>query len=300
MTDIATVDATPTGAPQTTPADQKPDVDPKVTAFINSWIERIKAAKTAPKTKKAFDRMDTCMQLAKDGAEKAWIESGSNYVVPILNRLTNQSVAQLYAKNPKAYAKRKQRRMFTVWDGKMQSLQEAKMALQASAAMPPQVDPYTGVLMPPQLDPNAMAVIADAEKVKQYDALMDGMADTLTILHNHYIQDPAAQYKQQFKALVRRTKVCGVGYVKLGYQRIMENNPEAMEGLADATTRLGTIERLIAEAARDELDEESAEMEQLRTLIADLETQQDLIVQEGQRIRSRARKRSSSTRRAFS
>lgn len=285
MTDIAAVDGTPTGAPQTTgtdaAADNKPEVDPKVTAFINSWVDRIKAAKKTKKTENAFKRMDECMQLAKDGAEKTWMEGGKNYVVPILNRLTNQSVAQLYAKNPKAYAKRKMRRMFTVWDGKLASLQEAKMMLQASAAMPPQIDPMTGQEIPPQLDPNAMAIIADAEKVKEYDRMMDGVADTLTILHNHFLQDPAAQYKQQFKAAVRRTKVCSVSYAKLSYQRILEHNADASAKLNDATEKLAVMKRLIAEAARDELPEESAEMEQLRTLIDDLGQQTTLLVQEG-------------------
>ena len=48
-----------------------------------------------------------------------------NYVVPITNRLVNQAVATLYAKNPTAVAERKQKLMYQLWDGDQQSLQAA-------------------------------------------------------------------------------------------------------------------------------------------------------------------------------
>ena len=282
-------DAEQTGSTSAVPAssesaDQK-EVDPGVTAFVDKWCERIKAAKGNKRTKAAFERMDECMQLAKDGATKEWVESGKNYTVPILNRLTNQSVAQLYAKNPEALAKRKKRRMFTVWDGTMTSLNEAMQAQHAAqqSAQMAQTAAAAGMPAPPPqpLDPNLAMVIADAEKVKQYNTMMDGVADTLTILHNYFIQDPAAQYKQQFKGLVRRTKVCGVGYVKLGFQRILEPNPDVTVKLADATERLETMRQLMAQASRDQLPEDSADEEQLKTLIGQLQNEAQLVVQEG-------------------
>lgn len=271
MADDAVVTGAPTGAPQTTgtTTTDKPEVDTKITAFINSWVERIKSVKGATRTKLAFERMDKCMQLAKDGADKDWVQGDKNYVVPLLNRLTNQAVAQLYAKNPTAEAKRKKRRMATVWDGTLSSLNEAKQAMMNSSQM----------MQPP--DPNMAAILQDAEVVKQYDIMMDGVADTLTILHNYFIQDPAAQYKQQFKALVRRTKVCGVGYVKLSYQRILEVNPDVMVKLNDATEQLATMRQLMASASRDELPEDSVGEEQLKTLIDQLQQEPELIVQEG-------------------
>lgn len=285
MTDIAEVDSAPTGATDSAPTD-KPPVDEKVSAFVNQWVERIKAAKKAKKTEAAFLRMDQCMQFAKDGAEKEWVDSGKNYVVPILNRLTNQSVAQLYAKNPKAQAKRKKRRMFTVWDGTVTQLNEARQMQQQvqqqtvmwtqSAQMGMPVTPQ-----PPMMDPMMAAIIADAEKVKAYDTLMDGVADTMTILHNYFIQDPAAQYKQQFKAAVRRTKVCSVAYAKVGFQRLLEPSPDVTVKLADATEKLATMRQLMATASRDELPEGSANEEQLNTLISDLQAEPELIVQEG-------------------
>lgn len=244
----------------------KPATDPAVEARVKQWTKRIKTAREHWH-KTAFKRMKTCMQLAKDGADKAWVDN-DQYVVPIINRHINQAVSQLYAKNPKSYTQRKQRRMFTVWDGELASLQEAAMLLQQSAA--------TG--MP---DQNAMAVLQDALAVKQYNIMMNGLADTLTLLHNHYFTDKTAQYKQQFKSLVRRTKVCGVGYVKLGFQRILESDPEVAVHIQNTTTQIETLQRLMEEATREDIDADSAELHELTTMLHDLQSQEMLIVQEG-------------------
>lgn len=279
--------APPTDTAATPEKREVPEAEKK---FVQQWCSRIKAAKEH--YKKTFERMDTCMQLAKDGADKEWLKKDDRYVVPIVNRLTNQSVSQLYAKNPKALAKRAQRRMFTVWDGTLASLKEAADAIQhAAQTMAPQTDPMTGapaidgmgqpVLAPTPPDPNMVAIMEDAQKVKQYDIMVDGIADTLTILHNHFMKDQSAQYKQQFKALVRRTKVCSVGYVKLGFQRILEKDPDVLTQLDTATQQHATLRALMEDASRDQLDSDSAEAEQLRTLIEDLQANSTMIVQEG-------------------
>ena len=203
----------------------------------------------------------------------------------MLNKLTNQAVAQLYARNLKAVTRRNKRRMFTVWDGTMNTLNQAMQSVQASqhAAMVSQQLAMQGMPAPPPQppDPNALAVIQDAQQVKAYDTLIDGIGDTLTILHNYFIQDPAAQYKQQFKALVRRTKVCGVGYVKLGYQRIMEEDPDVRVKLDEATEQLSTLRQIMQELSDGDVPDDSADVEQLRTLMANLQDQLTVIVREG-------------------
>ena len=84
--------------------------------------------------------MAKCEQLAAEGAEEAYIES-DQYVVPIIPRHINQSVAQLYAKDPRATATRRKRLMFTVWDGKPDSLQMAMQGMMPPQGLPP--DPVT-------------------------------------------------------------------------------------------------------------------------------------------------------------
>jgi hypothetical protein len=268
----APVDATSTSEPE------KRDVPEAEKKFVKQWCSRIKAAKEHHK--KTFKRMSYCAKIAKHGADDAWLEGDKKYVVPVINRLINQSVSQLYAKNPKALAKRSQRRMFTVWDGTLASLKEATDAIHM-ASQTPMLDPMTGQAVPTPPDPNMLAIFQDAQNVKAYDTMVDGIADTLTILHNHFMKDPSAQYKQQLKALVRRTKVRSVAYVKLGFQRILEKNPDITTQLDIATEQHATLRALMEDASRDRLDEDSAKAEQLRTLIEDLQAQTTMIVKEG-------------------
>ena len=282
----------PATAPAAPPVD-KPEVDPATTAFIDQWVSRIKSAKGAKRIKEAFKRMDDSMQLAKDGAEKGWVEGG-NYTVPILNRLTNLAVGATLRQEPyghrEAQAPAHEHRL----GRHAEPLNEARNMQAAAQHSQQMANAY----------PSAVISAVTAKRLPPPPPATDGpecgrhpggRAAGQAIRHDHgwhrrhhdavvrlyFIQDPAAQYKQQFKALVRRAKVCSVGYVKLGYQRIREPDPDATVKLADATEKLETMRQLMAKGARDDLPEGSADEEQLRTLIADLQQQQMLVVQEG-------------------
>ncbi|MEY9506906.1 hypothetical protein ABIE87_006464 [Bradyrhizobium diazoefficiens] len=262
---------------------EKSEISESEKKFVQEWCSRIKKAKKFyEKDNGPFKRMDYCMQLAKDGAEKEWLQSGKKYVVPIVNRHINQAVSQLYAKNPKAVAKRKQRRMFTVWDGQLASLKEAAEAIQRAtqeAQMAAQAGAHPDQIPPP--DPNMVAILQDAEAVKKYNIMVEGIADTLTILHNHFMSDVSTQYKQQFKALVRRTKVNCIGYVKLGFQRILEKNPDVTTQIDTYSEQLATLRELMEDASEPDFDENSAKAEQLKRLIEDLQQNDTVIVKEG-------------------
>ena len=65
---------------------------------------------------------------------------------------------------------------------------------------------------------------------------------------------------------MRRAVTTGVGYVKLGFERVMQLRPDMEKGIADATERLATLERLAADAADEITDENDKEAEQLRLL----------------------------------
>ena len=82
-------------------------MDPARKALVEQLLADVKADKKH--WEPAFKRMRICMKLAADGTTidaDATSEDG-NYVVPIINRVVNQAVATLYAKNPTAVAKRK-------------------------------------------------------------------------------------------------------------------------------------------------------------------------------------------------
>lgn len=254
--------------PATSP---KAEPDAKVKAFVKEWEDRILNAKEY--WKPTFKRMRKCMEIAKFGDSKDWIgdsdENVGRYVVPIVKRHINQSVAQLYAKNPTSFAERKRRRMGTVWDGDALTLQQAMVTQQAAeAGMVP-------------ADPNAAAVIADAQAIHQHIRMMDGLADTLNILDEYFINEQAAGFKAQLKALVRRARVCGVGYVTLGYQRLLEARPEITGRITDVSQQIAHIKTRIAQAARDEIGEDSAKLEELERSLNELQAAEQIIVREG-------------------
>jgi len=251
-------------------ASGKDGIDPARAALVKKWAERIKASKKHHES--AFKRMDECMALAAEGADKAWVAAG-HYVVPIINRHINQAVSQLYAKNPTAVAKRKDRLMFQVWDGKPESLQAAMMAVQQ-----PSVDPMTGM---PVVDPNAMALLTEVAQAQMQMRQLDQMAKTMQILWQYYMDEQTYGYKQQIKAAVRRTKVCGVSYFKLGFQRILEKRPDITSAIEDVTAKIKAIETTLAEISEDEMDETRAEVAQLELNLRDLEEQETLLVREG-------------------
>lgn len=249
---------------------EKPEPDESTKAYIKQWTDRIRNAKTWYDP--AFKRMRKCQQIAKHGDMEDWTGKNNDsgkYVVPIVKRHINQSVAQLYAKNPTSYAERKKRRMGQVWDGKMSTLQEAAQQIAAATEVGAQPDP------------NYLALLQDAAGVQQYIKMMDGLAETLNILHEYFMNEQAAGYKQQFKALVRRTKVNGVAYVTLGFQRMLTPNPDVTAQIADSTQQIALVEQRLREAGRDALDEDSAKLEELKHALADLQQKEYLIAREG-------------------
>ena len=257
---------------------EPPEVTEAEKAAVKEWTQKIKDAKVFHK--KAFDRMRECQRIANEGRDKDWPEN--NYTVPVLGRHINVSVSALYARNPTATAKRKKKVQFQLWDGNFASLQQAMQAAQPPvdpATGQPVMDPMTG--QPAQGDPNAMALLMEVQQVHQQNVLMDRAAKTLEILFEYYMNEQDAGYKQQLKAAVRRTKVCYISWVKLGFQRIMQPNPDVTSKIADATSQLATLKVLAQDLAAKEFDENSAKMDELRNLLADLQSRPNLIVREG-------------------
>jgi hypothetical protein len=234
--------------------------------LVKDWMERVEKGRRHHE--KAFKQMRTNMQLAKDGASTEWIDA-KKFVVPILVRYINQAVSQLYAKNPVAVAKRKKRMLYTLWDGRSDSLMAAMQSAEgAMMGMAP-------------LDPNAIALIQEVQAGVQQKQMYDRMAETLELLYGHYVNEQAYNYKQQIKAAVRRTKVCGVSYLKLGFQRIMEQSPEAMARIEDITAKINETQCILEKMSKNEIGEEDAALEQLKLSLADLQASPDLVVREG-------------------
>lgn len=242
------------------PAEQT--VDKARENFVSEWISRIEDAKAH--WKDDFQRMRDCIQLAREGADSAWLKD-DKYVVAITNRHINQSVAQLYAKNPTPVVERKRKLWYTVFDG---SPEMAALAHQNAMT-----------------DPDAAEVVQEIQSAKIQIEQMDRMARTCEIVDEYYMSEQGRNYKVSLKHLIRMAKVTCVGYVKLGFQRILGDGPPSPDRdaeIADIRSKIERIEEIAAQAETDaSMADDAAEIEELRASLKDLQEQGQVIVREG-------------------
>jgi len=235
--------------------------------LVSDWLSKIEEAKAFWHPQ--FTRMREDMDFV---AGKQWENSHASdtrYVANVVQRHIQQRVASLYAKNPTVTARRRKTLDFAIWDGGMGMLQaaqaEAEMAL--AAGLPP--------------SPQTLEFLADFQAGVQRRQFMDKLAKTMEIVFKYSLEQQVPDFKLQMKQLVRRACICGVGYVKIGFERIMERRPEDSDKIRDITEKLATLKRIASDIHDRELTESSKEMEQLRLMMVDLQNQELKIVREG-------------------
>jgi len=260
---------------------EAPEPPDQRSALVNAWASRVKAAKSH--WDKAFKRMrddqDFCFgkQWSKD-------DTDPRYVANLTLRLVAQKTAFLYAKNPKAVARRRERLNATVWDESQTSLeqlvQSAGMLMQQAQTSPTGM---MGLMNPAAMGAlqQGMAIAQDALRVKQENAMLDKLGRTLELLYAYNVAEQPHPFKNMMKLTVRRTVTTGVGWVKLGFERVMEQRPDMEKGIADANERLATLERLGADLHDEITAEDSKEAEQLRLMINDMALQSQFVAREG-------------------
>lgn len=245
---------------------EPPKVDESRRRLVMNWQQEIRKDKEF--FKDDWKRIREDMQYALYGADKDWV-TADNYTVPIINRHINLTVAALYAKNPKAQAKRKKKLRFTAWDGTketaMAAFQNCQMA--AQAGIPP--------------DPTSAALLTEIQEAKQYDQMIDRLGKTLEILFEYYTGENNPNFKQEMKQCVRRAKTCGVAYLELGYQRVLEESPEVVRQIDDMTQQITLIETKLQDQIDNVITDGDAEIEELRSMMADLQNAKTIIAREG-------------------
>ena len=369
----------------------KPEVSDQRKALVDAWSRRVKSAKSH--WDKSYKRM---IEDAEFAYGKQWTKDQTDrrYVANLTLRLVAQKTAFLYAKNPKAVAKRRERINNTSWDGKQGTLDALMktgmmMAQQVPGVMPGGMPP--GGMGPPGMMPGGMPpggpqpggppgmppggappmmnggggsplssmsgaitegvmgamgpllgmggglpgagapqlpagfpgqgagipgmppggdlpqmigaagqaagmpinplmaqavasgvdIAADAARVKRENEMLDKLGRTLELLYGYQVSEQVHPFKSMMKKVVRRAVTCGVGYVKLGFERVMEQRPDMERGIADASERLATLERLAADMADEVTDENDKEAEQLRLLIEDMARSSEIVAREG-------------------
>jgi hypothetical protein len=359
-----------TGQPYVIPRED-PELPERRERLVTAWTDRVKQAKVY--WKPAFNRMLEDQEFCFG---KQWSKSSNDrrYTANLTLRMVSQKTAFLYAKNPMAVARKRERMIATSWDESQNTLNQLMQSgammmgqVQQAAAMGQMPAPQLGSLLdaaqgamgaimpmatgqPPQqatppMPGNMMGgsmpslneisgtiggalggstlpsmgggptglgdamsaaaggmaasnipgvhplmaqavgsgidVMMDAARVKNENIMMDKLARTLELLYAYEVDTQPHPFKSMMKTTVRRAITNGVAYVKLGYERVMEKRPDLEKGIADTAEKLATIERLAADQADDITDDQDKEAEQLRLMLADLQSQANSVVREG-------------------
>ena len=268
----------------------KPDPHDAREKLVKKWNEKLKRACKywAP----IFERMRDDQDFAH-GYQWTQNERDNRYVANLCLRVISQRVAFFYAKNPKFVAKRRERILNTLWDGDQSTLvaiQSAGSAMmgQAQAAQTAAAqgmgDPGQAMQMQSgiaQMQQAALPIIQDAGRVRTEEQQLDKIAKTLQLLFEHDIAQQPQDFKAMMKMVVRRACTTGIGWVKIGFERVMQKRPEIEARIADISNRLATLERLSADIHDDEVDPDGAEAEQMRLMLQDLRTEVEYVVREG-------------------
>lgn len=261
---------------------ETPIVPTERTAFINEWTKKIEETKEYWRPK--FDQMRRAQRFARgaqwqDQSDET-TDASKKYIANITLRHINSRVAALYARNPKAVAKRRPRLEFKMWDGDPESFLWAQ-----KAGMPPPPAAAAAAAQagvpPPTPDPAAVAMLQDIAEGKQRIQLYNRIARTLEYMFHYALEEPQPRFKLQAKSLVRRVLTCGIGYVKVGYQRHLNKSPDIESRLKDFTDRMASMQQISADVADGQTTADSAEMESLRVMVADLKNQMQQVVKEG-------------------
>ena len=212
-----------------------------------------------------YKQMVEDMQFAYDGATPEWVSYGG-YIANIVQRHLQQKTSTLYAKNPIATAKRKPRMDFEIWDEDMQSVIQAMQILQSGA-----------------YDFESIALLQDYQRGMNDRMIANKIAKTLEIVYGYYQNEQNPTFKAEMKQMVRRTITCGVGYVKLGYQRVNGTSPDVARKLYDFDRRIKTLERLIADDQDDNgyTYDRQAEIANTEIVIRELQMEPEMLLREG-------------------
>jgi hypothetical protein len=251
-----------------------PRPEPARSALVELWAGRVRQARSH--WDYAFKRMREDMRFARGyqwpGQKRDSEED--RYTANLVQRHISQRVAALYAKNPKAVAHRRRALDFQVWDGNPDTVMQAQMVLQMAAQMGPEGEAFPEVQQ-------AMQLLQDVESGKQRKELFGRMGKTLELVYDHQVHEQSPPTKKSMKRLVRRTVTTGVGYVKLGYHRQFQRDPEDQDRINDMTEQLAVLERLSADQQDGQIQPNSAEVEELRILLQRMEQEQEITVREG-------------------
>jgi hypothetical protein len=293
-------------APPVDIARDAPEPDKGRAELVKDWCDRIEEAKKFW-CEKSFDGMRQRAAFVRGkqwraGESGNFEAGGDRYTANITLRHINQRVASIYAKNPKVVARPRPKMHYLAWDGteemllaaatthqileQQQAMQQAGAGMGMPGAAPAAPGmPGAPMAMPmpaPTMDAQtAEQVLKDYQDGRAMRSLYTKMGRSLELVAQYALDEPIPKFKTQAKQLVRRVLTCGVGYVKLGYQRVKKATPDIDAKIKDVTARLSHIEQLMAGVTDGTYEAESKEAAELQLNLEALRKQQEIILREG-------------------
>lgn len=215
-------------------------------AAVALWQARVLEAKR--KWDSDHQRARECMEFVKNMQWPGQTSPDTElYVANLVQRMVNQKVATLYAKNPEAEFQRRPRLDFAIWDEKQETLEYAIMQLQSGSQ-----------------NPAAQLLIADYLNGRNFRTLCDSIGKSLKLLYDVQIDLQDFSFKRAMKQLVRRAIVCGVAFVKLDYERDLDPSIKTQS----LETRLRDLNARQADLEAGKFDLASAEFDASTSLAA--------------------------------
>lgn len=243
------------------------------TALVSKWCEKINSAKNY--WKDDFDRMEKSIEYGRHGCDLEKWDPEIQYTVNLIREHIKSRTASLYAKNPTAVAKSRKRMEYEIWDGDMGMLLAAQNLIQTVNTTPEVIYEDPSIL---ENYKQASMLLSDVQKAEANKNNRKKIGTTLEILLAYYMDQQ--DVKQEMKDLVRRVCTTGVGYIKLGFDRMMEATPENMQKMQDISVRISNIERLIKENEDGDIEKDSAELEELKIALDQL-NKEEIVSYEG-------------------
>lgn len=228
---------------------------------LADWAANVRSVR-----KPVFDRMRRDLKFVKPGNQWPGNVRGQKYEANLTHRVMRSRVSALYAKNPTVVVKRKPRRDFMMWDENPRTLMIASQSVSGMGPMDPM---------------DAQAIILDYQQGFKRRQLINAIGDTLALLCNYFFGEQTPNFKAQIKQLIRRVEATGVGFIEVGFQRLMRKSPELLNSMRDVTAQISTIENMAKEIAQGLEQEDSATLEKLRQSLKDLQSRDDVTVREG-------------------
>lgn len=199
--------------------------------------------------------------------EEKFTGDDRSYVANITHRHIKQRTASIYARNPRFNFRKTKRLNYKIWDGTAQSLIQAQTILAENP--------------PPEVQKSIALLMQDAQEGQQRSKSLDRVGQTLTLLYEYYIREQATHTKTMMKRQVQTALTSKVGYIKQGYQRILQQDPDITRQIADHRSNLDIIEQISEDIDDEIITNENSEAEKLRLMIQDLEAKPEILLREG-------------------